>query len=99
MEPTGLHEFASAAAGLSGLRLEGLMGVAPVGEPAGPHFERLRGLLESLRAQGLDNAPLRQLSMGMSGDYGEAIREGATMVRIGSAIFGPRAEPAVDLAR
>lgn len=76
--------------GMPGLELDGLMGVAPPGEDARPHFERLAGLLEDLRRLRLPNAPLRELSAGMSGDYRDAIAAGATIVRIGSAIFGER---------
>jgi uncharacterized pyridoxal phosphate-containing UPF0001 family protein len=50
-------------------------------------FRALRELLEGLRAQGL---PLDTLSMGMSGDLEAAVAEGATLVRVGSALFGPR---------
>ena len=68
-----------------GLAVEGLMTVAPLeGEPA-RWFAALRGLGERLG--------LAQLSMGMSGDYETAIAEGATIVRVGTAIFGGR-EPA-----
>jgi hypothetical protein len=65
-----------------GCRVEGLMTVPPaVGDPR-PVFARLR--------QMTDDLGLRVCSMGMSGDYEIAIAEGATMVRVGSAIFGPR---------
>ncbi|MCR4666507.1 MAG: YggS family pyridoxal phosphate-dependent enzyme [Desulfovibrio sp.] len=73
------------------LRLEGLMCLPPAvdnGEDVRPFFARLRELCEGLRTR-LD-LPLPELSMGMSGDFTEAIREGATFVRIGTAIFGPR---------
>ena len=73
------------------LSLEGLMCLPPVfdaGEAARPWFARLRRLRDSLRAEcGL---PLPHLSMGMSGDFEAAIAEGATIVRIGTDIFGPR---------
>jgi len=65
-----------------GLRVEGLMTVPPqLGDPR-PHFAALRDL-----ATGLD---LRTLSMGMSGDFEAAISEGATVVRVGTAVFGAR---------
>ena len=60
-------------------------------EKARPYFRRLRELKE--RAEEVLGAPLPQLSMGMSGDFEVAIEEGATMVRIGTALFGPRAPP------
>ncbi|MBS6828877.1 MAG: YggS family pyridoxal phosphate-dependent enzyme [Desulfovibrio sp.] len=73
------------------LELRGLMCLPPVfdaGEAARPHFARLRVLCEELRARlGL---PLPELSMGMSGDFEAAVAEGATLVRIGTDIFGPR---------
>jgi uncharacterized pyridoxal phosphate-containing UPF0001 family protein len=56
-------------------------------EKSRPHFQALATLAEQGRAQGL---PLHQLSMGMSGDFDVAIQEGATLVRVGSAIFGER---------
>jgi pyridoxal phosphate enzyme (YggS family) len=73
-----------------GLAIEGVMGVAPAeGEP-GPHFARLRECRDSLQALGLPGAALVEMSAGMSGDFEEAIREGATMVRLGTSVFGPR---------
>mgnify|MGYP001179530719 CR=1 FL=1 len=72
------------------LRLRGLMVIpAPVGDPAAQRepFRRLRGLLADLRAGGLD---LDTLSMGMSHDLEAAVAEGATLVRVGTAIFGER---------
>lgn len=73
------------------LELRGLMCLPPVfdaGEAARPHFARLFALREVLRDRlGL---PLPELSMGMSGDFAAAVAEGATMVRIGTDIFGPR---------
>lgn len=78
---------------LPGLRLRGLMTLpAPADDLESQRrpFRRLRRLLESLNAGG---AGLDTLSMGMSGDLEAAIAEGATMVRIGTAIFGPRNRP------
>jgi pyridoxal phosphate enzyme (YggS family) len=70
-----------------GLRLRGLMAVAPLGEPARPAFARVRLLSERIR----DIAPdATDLSMGMSHDFREAILEGATHLRIGTAITGNR---------
>jgi pyridoxal phosphate enzyme (YggS family) len=65
-----------------GLRVEGLMAVPPNGVDPRPHFAALRRLARDLE--------LLELSMGMSGDFEVAIEEGATIVRVGSAIFGPR---------
>ncbi len=64
------------------LTVEGLMCIPPVDEPAAPHFQMLRKMATE--------HGLTKLSMGMSSDFAEAIAEGATHVRIGSAIFGER---------
>lgn len=66
-----------------GLPVKGLMCIPPAGEDPVPHFQQMREIAER---NGLEN-----LSMGMSGDYEVAIREGATHVRVGTAIFGSRA--------
>jgi PLP dependent protein len=88
--PPQLSELASAVAQLPRVRLRGLMCVPPplpsvVEERA--VFARLRILLEQLNAAGLE---LDTLSMGMSGDFESAVAEGATLVRIGTALFGGR---------
>ena len=85
--PEGLSEFADEVAALPAIRLLGLMGVAPLGEPARPAFARLRRTFEDLRARPPAGAQIEELSAGMSLDFREAILEGATMVRIGTAIF------------
>ena len=79
------------ACGLKNLRVEGLMCVPPDvdAEAARPYFARLYELREKLRPL-FPEQPLAELSMGMSHDYPQAILEGATMVRVGSAIFGTR---------
>lgn len=79
------------APGVVGVRLRGLMCIPPADADPRPHFERLRALQQEGLARGL---PLDELSMGMSHDYTEAIACGATFVRVGTAIFGPRAYPA-----
>ena len=88
--PEEVVPLALAVAKLQGLRLRGLMGIAeptPDLEQQRVQFHRLRDSLERCRAAGL---PLDTLSMGMSADLEAAIAEGATMVRVGSAIFGER---------
>ncbi|MEE4192534.1 MAG: YggS family pyridoxal phosphate-dependent enzyme [Halieaceae bacterium] len=85
-----LPDLAAEVAGLPGIRLRGLMAIpAPSDSPAEQRrpFAALRGALEALQAEltGLDT-----LSMGMSADLEAAIAEGATMVRVGTDIFGPR---------
>jgi pyridoxal phosphate enzyme (YggS family) len=69
------------------LEVVGMMTVPPLDRPPRPYFVRLRELRDRLSAE---SPGLRELSMGMSADYEEAVEEGATMVRVGSAIFGPR---------
>ncbi len=85
--------LAAAAGRCSHLSVDGLMTIGPLeggDEGARRSFVTLRELLPRARAA-LPGAPLRELSMGMSGDFEIAIEEGATMVRVGSAICGPRA--------
>jgi pyridoxal phosphate enzyme (YggS family) len=88
--PDEVSELAHAVARLPALRLRGLMAIPqPSDDPARQRdgFHRLRVLFEQLRAEGL---PLDTLSMGMSDDLEAAVREGATLVRVGTAIFGAR---------
>lgn len=76
------------------IEIHGLMTVPPWSdepEKSRPHFQRLRELKE--RCEHILGAPLPHLSMGMSGDFEVAIEEGATMIRIGTALFGPRTRP------
>jgi pyridoxal phosphate enzyme (YggS family) len=72
--------------------LKGLMVLPPAGDPEGarPYFRRLREIRDALIARGIPPAHLADLSMGMSHDFEVAIEEGATLVRVGSAIFGER---------
>lgn len=82
-----------AADGCAAARLTGLMLLPPLSddpERARPWFARLRALRDELVAQGGAADRLRELSMGMSHDFEVAIEEGATMIRVGSAIFGER---------
>jgi pyridoxal phosphate enzyme (YggS family) len=92
--PDDLAELADAVAAADRLRLRGLMVVPPpdaIGELARPTFAATRQLLDELRDRGHD---LDTLSMGMTGDLEVAIEEGATLVRVGTAIFGARRPPA-----
>ena len=78
---------------LSHLRIEGLMVIPPFREnpeEMRPYFRALRELQRDLMALNIPNVELKELSMGMTHDYPVAIEEGATLVRIGTAIFGPR---------
>ncbi|MGH9831673.1 MAG: YggS family pyridoxal phosphate-dependent enzyme [Blastocatellia bacterium] len=75
------------------LELKGLMAVPPFSEnpeDARPFFQRLRQLRDEAREAGVAGAEFKDLSMGMSGDFEVAIEEGATFVRIGTALFGAR---------
>jgi pyridoxal phosphate enzyme (YggS family) len=86
--PAELKSLVDATAGLESLRVRGLMAIPPAvetPEAARPFFRRLRELR--------DAAGLEHLSMGMSGDFEVAIEEGATLVRVGTTIFGPRPAP------
>jgi PLP dependent protein len=80
--PEDAPALAAAVRALPALALEGLMCIPPAGEDPRPHFRRLRALRDALG--------VRELSMGMSGDFREAIAEGATFVRVGTAVFGAR---------
>ena len=85
IRPDEVKPLLDALAGLSGIRIRGLMAIPPAApdpEQTRPHFRRLRELR--------DAAGLEHLSMGMSADFEVAVEEGATMVRVGTAIFGPR---------
>jgi len=98
VDPDRVAGLAEAVAALPNIRLRGLMAVpAPRDDPAAQRavFARLRTIAEDLRRRGL---PCDQLSMGMSGDLEAAIAEGATMVRVGTAIFGARPAKDVDEA-
>jgi pyridoxal phosphate enzyme (YggS family) len=99
-EPTksGAHEqdlieLITKVSSLENLSLRGLMTMPPFfddPERARPFFRWLRLLRDRLSAKSLGNAALKELSMGMTGDFEAAIEEGATLVRIGTAIFGKR---------
>lgn len=83
--------FCKQAAAFVNLRICGIMCVPPVGEPesARAYFAKTRALFESMQSS-FPELPINTLSMGMSHDYDIAIEEGATMVRVGTALFGQR---------
>jgi pyridoxal phosphate enzyme (YggS family) len=90
VNPSNLEEFLNELSGLSSIEVQGLMTMPPYfddPEMARPYFIRLRELRDSLLAS---FPKLKELSMGMSGDLEVAIEEGATILRVGSAIFGER---------
>ncbi|TFV87542.1 YggS family pyridoxal phosphate-dependent enzyme [Blastococcus sp. CT_GayMR16] len=86
-DPAAVPELADLVAGCAGLRLRGLMAVAPLGEDPGPAFARLADLAARVRS---DHPEAVELSAGMSGDLEAAVSAGATVVRVGTALFGDR---------
>lgn len=84
---------------LAHLRVRGLMTMPPFfddPEAARPYFRELRELARQVEAAQIPGVVMRELSMGMSGDFEAAIAEGATLVRVGSALFGEREYPAKE---
>ena len=94
ISPEELSALAAQAVGSPHVRLRGLMAIPPVAAgPDGnrPFFTKMRQLYVDIRSQMDDNkTSFDCLSMGMSGDFEDAVREGATLVRVGTALFGPR---------
>ena len=91
--PDGARQIAAEMADYPHVRLHGLMAIPPVSEKPGDncrYFAEMRNLFVDISAKKYDNVSMDCLSMGMSGDYPDAIREGATLVRVGTAIFGAR---------
>jgi pyridoxal phosphate enzyme (YggS family) len=87
--PAELPALLDRFAAMKNVRCEGLMLIPPRGD-ARPHFAALRALRDREAAVARPNVELRELSMGMTEDMEVAIAEGATIVRVGTAIFGPR---------
>lgn len=88
-----LMDLMHQVAGLSHISIEGLMTMPPYfddPERARPYFVRLRELRDQIQEEGIEGIRMGELSMGMSGDFEAAIEEGATMIRVGTAIFGER---------
>ena len=93
VDADGALELAPQVAELEHVRLAGLMTMPPFvtdAEDNRPYFAQLRELSEKLIERGVPAECLRQLSMGMTMDYEVAVEEGATLVRVGTGIFGPR---------
>ena len=92
--PEELPELVRRARELEHVRLRGLMSIPPAARAPGanrPAFAQTRQLFVDIRREMGDNeAEFDCLSMGMSGDFADAVREGATLVRVGTALFGPR---------
>lgn len=86
-------ELVEAAAKLPHIHIRGLMTIAPFTdnpEENRQYFQKLRQLSVDIKSKNIDNVDMDELSMGMTGDYEVAIEEGATMVRVGTGIFGER---------
>lgn len=91
--PSQAEEMARTAAGMEHIRLRGLMAIPPVSAAPGGgrhFFAEMYQLFVDIRKKMSDNQGIDCLSMGMSGDFEDAIAEGATLVRVGTALFGPR---------
>ena len=91
--PAQAMEIAAKMAEFPHCRLRGLMAIPPVSTYPGEnrrYFAEMRNLFVDISKKKYDNVAMECLSMGMSGDYADAIAEGATMIRVGTAIFGPR---------
>lgn len=91
--PEDVVAFARRCAALPGLEVRGLMTVMPAAddpETIRPLFVRMRALFEQLREEAIAGVECRELSMGMSHDWRVAAQEGATMLRVGTALFGAR---------
>ena len=89
-----LPGFLHRCAMLPGIRIDGLMAIMPIAEDPEslrPYFKRMRGWFERFRDEGIENVSMNVLSMGMSSDCIVAAQEGATLVRLGRALFGARA--------
>lgn len=93
VSPEQTEELIRAISVLPNIRVEGLMTIAPYTENAEDnrvHFAALRKLFIDIKEKNIDNVNMCSLSMGMTGDYEVAIEEGATLVRVGTGIFGER---------
>jgi len=91
--PEQADELAEQVTALEHLQLQGLMTMPPYTdnpEDSRPQFQVLRRLADELVSSGLPAQAMSELSMGMSGDYQVAIEEGATIIRLGTVLFGPR---------
>lgn len=92
--PADAIAFAKAVAALPRLRLRGIMGIPEPTDDVARRRAQFRALRDCFDACGAAGLPVDTLSMGMSADLEDAIAEGATLVRVGTAIFGSRAAPA-----
>ncbi|MGI5978189.1 MAG: YggS family pyridoxal phosphate-dependent enzyme [Oscillospiraceae bacterium] len=96
LDPSLLPAVLEKAGALSGIRVRGLMAIPPIAVEKGENrawFARMHQLFVDNSAKKYDNISMDFLSMGMSGDFEDAIAEGANIVRVGTAIFGARPYP------
>ena len=87
------HRMAAEMGNYGSVRLRGLMAIPPISQKPGDncrYFAEMRNLFVDISEKTYDNVSMECLSMGMSDDYPDAIAEGSTMIRVGTAIFGPR---------
>ncbi|MHB8985879.1 MAG: YggS family pyridoxal phosphate-dependent enzyme [Eubacteriales bacterium] len=90
--PDQVSSFAAGAARLPGLEIKGLMAMAPWcedPEAARPYFRKMASLFKQVK-ENVPGVSMEYFSMGMTGDYQVAVEEGANIIRVGTAIFGPR---------
>ena len=93
VRPEALMDTVNAVAAFPNVHIRGLMTIAPFTqnpENNRQYFKKLRNLAVDIKSKNIDNVSMSVLSMGMTGDYEVAVEEGATMVRVGTGIFGER---------
>jgi pyridoxal phosphate enzyme (YggS family) len=93
VRPDNAQQLVEDLKGLTSLKVNGFMTIGPfLPDPEGsrPMFRLLRQLRDEAASRHQDNAPMQHLSMGMTGDFEVAIEEGATLIRVGTALFGSR---------
>jgi len=91
--PETLHELLDEIRLIDAVKVRGLMTIPPICENAQENckfFDNMRNIFLDIKSKNIDNISMDILSMGMSDDYSEAIKSGATMIRVGSALFGAR---------
>ena len=96
LDPDLLEETIAALAPLPGISIQGLMAIPPISNAPGKnigYFNEMRQLFVDISTKKYDNVNMVHLSMGMSGDFEDAIACGSNMVRVGTAIFGSRPYP------
>ncbi|HRS82831.1 MAG TPA: YggS family pyridoxal phosphate-dependent enzyme [Smithellaceae bacterium] len=96
IEPSGVPELVRRISALPHLTIRGLMTMPPYSdnpEHSRPYFQALRGLRDEIHAAAIPNVRMDELSMGMTDDFEVAVEEGATIIRVGRAIFGERRHP------